>query len=113
MASRIAPGWSDPEYKLGLAFMKKGDRLKAKEHFEKFLSLEPKTERSALVKKALEDLEKKRPPVISWRNLIPMKQNFFLFFDFAFNDVPGTSWRSSPPVPTGQQCSREHFGGKS
>jgi tetratricopeptide (TPR) repeat protein len=58
-ASRLAPGWSDPEYKLGLAFLKKGDGLGAKDHFEKFLRLEPKTARSALVKRELADLIKK------------------------------------------------------
>jgi tetratricopeptide (TPR) repeat protein len=58
-ASRLAPGWSDPEYKLGLAFLKKGDGLRAKDHFEKFLRLEPKTARSALAKKELADLIKK------------------------------------------------------
>jgi tetratricopeptide (TPR) repeat protein len=56
-ASELAPGWSDPEYKLGLAFLKKGDQPSARGHFEKFLRLEPGTARSAEVKKTLADIK--------------------------------------------------------
>ncbi len=55
-AAGFAPSWSDPEYKLGLAYLNKGNRPRARGHFEKFLRLEPDSARSAEVKKILKDL---------------------------------------------------------
>ncbi len=57
-AAKIKPDWSDPYYKLGLVFLNKTDYEKAKESLQKFLKLEPDTERSASVKNILDYLEK-------------------------------------------------------
>ncbi|MGB2763011.1 MAG: tetratricopeptide repeat protein [Candidatus Aminicenantaceae bacterium] len=58
MASQIKSDWSDPYYKLGLVYLNKSDFDKAKENFEKFLTLEPDTERSANVRNILDQLKK-------------------------------------------------------
>lgn len=58
LASKIKPGWSDPYYKLGLVYLNKADFEKAIEALEKFLTLEPDTERSANVKNILNQIKK-------------------------------------------------------
>ncbi len=58
LASKIKPDWSDPYYKLGLVYLNKADFEKAIETLEKFLTLEPNTERSANVKNILTQIKK-------------------------------------------------------
>lgn len=58
LASKIKPDWSDPYYKLGLVYLNKADFEKAIEALEKFLILEPDTERSANVKNILNQIKK-------------------------------------------------------
>ncbi len=58
LASKIKPDWSDPYYKLGLVYLNKADFDKAIEALEKFLTLEPDTERSANVKNILNQIKK-------------------------------------------------------
>ncbi len=62
MAIQSDPGWSDPVYKLGLALIKAGDKVKAAETFRAFLKLEPRTSRAREVRGILKDLEKKCLP---------------------------------------------------
>ncbi|TET70846.1 MAG: tetratricopeptide repeat protein [Candidatus Aminicenantes bacterium] len=57
-ATQIKLDWSDPYYKLGLVFLNKTDYEKAKESLQKFLELEPDTERSANVRNILDYIEK-------------------------------------------------------
>jgi lipopolysaccharide biosynthesis regulator YciM len=59
IAIRLAPSWSDPEYKIALAYLNKKDREKAVAHFSRFLVLEPGTLRSAEVRKALAAMDRK------------------------------------------------------
>lgn len=58
IASQIKPEWPDPYLKLGYVYLNKGDNASAVAKFEKFLSLEPETERSALVKNILSVIKK-------------------------------------------------------
>jgi len=58
LAAQISPYWSDPYYKLGYAYLNKADYEKAKETFQKFLTIEPQGARAAKAKKTLEDIEK-------------------------------------------------------
>ena len=58
MATQIKPDWSDAFYKLGLVYLNKPDYEMAKDCFEKFLALEPETERSESVRNILSQLEK-------------------------------------------------------
>lgn len=58
LASEIKPDWSDSYYKLGLVYLNTGDLAKAAEIFEKFLTLEPDTERAVSVKNILEQIKK-------------------------------------------------------
>lgn len=58
-ACRIAPSWSDPLYRIGLAYVNVRDLEKARAAFTKFLTLEPRTPRAAQVRTSLKDLEKK------------------------------------------------------
>jgi len=58
-ARRIAPSWSDPAYKLGLAYVNVREIDKARDTFAAFLALEPRTARAAQVRALLKDLDKK------------------------------------------------------
>ena len=58
VATQIKPDWAPPYYKLGLVNLNKADYEKAKEHFKKFLELEPNSELAAQAKNILEYLEK-------------------------------------------------------
>lgn len=58
LSTKIKPGWSDPCLKLGYVFLNKGDKEKAIENFQKFLELEPDSERSKTVRGILETLQK-------------------------------------------------------
>lgn len=62
IAVRLDGTWSDPVYKLGLARLRMGEEGKAMDSFRAFLKLEPRTERSKLIRKALKELEKKGLP---------------------------------------------------
>jgi tetratricopeptide (TPR) repeat protein len=59
IASQIKPDWPDPWLKLGYVYLNKGDMEKAVEMFEKFLKLEPETERSALAQNILNAIRKR------------------------------------------------------
>lgn len=59
MAIQIDPGWGDPLFKLGLAYIKAGDKAKAVESFRAFLKLESRSSRAREVRNILKDLEKK------------------------------------------------------
>jgi tetratricopeptide (TPR) repeat protein len=58
MAIQIKPDWPDPYYKVALAYLNKGDNAKAAENLEKFIKLEPETERTAQAKAILEAIKK-------------------------------------------------------
>ena len=58
LAAVIKPDWSEPYYKLGLVYLNKTDNANAIENLEKFLELEPDSERSANVKNIIEYLKK-------------------------------------------------------
>jgi len=58
LSTGIRPDWSDPYLKLGYAFLNKGDKEKAVENFQRFLKLEPDSERSQTVRGILETLQK-------------------------------------------------------
>jgi tetratricopeptide (TPR) repeat protein len=58
LAAKIKPDWPEPYYKLGLVYLNNTEYDKAKENFNKFLTLEPSTERSANVKNILDYLDK-------------------------------------------------------
>ena len=58
LASQIKPDWPDPYYRVALAYLNKGDNAKAAENLEKFIKLEPETERTAQAKAILEAIKK-------------------------------------------------------
>jgi tetratricopeptide (TPR) repeat protein len=58
LASQIKPQWPDPYLKMGYVYLNKGDQASAVVKFEKFLSLEPDTERAARVKNILGMIKK-------------------------------------------------------
>jgi len=58
LAARVAPYWDDPFYKLGYAYLNTAQFEKAREALEKFLTLEPNTERADKVKKDLAAIAK-------------------------------------------------------
>lgn len=58
LASEIKPDWSDSYFKLGLVYLNKADMARAAENFEKFLILEPDTERAVSAKNILEQIKK-------------------------------------------------------
>lgn len=58
LSTRIRPGWSDPYLKLGYVYLNKGNKEKAVANFQKFLELEPDSERSQTVRGILETLQK-------------------------------------------------------
>ncbi len=58
LAAKIRPDWPDPYLKMGYVYLNKGDMSKAVEYFEKFLKLEPNTERSAQVQNIINTIKK-------------------------------------------------------
>jgi tetratricopeptide (TPR) repeat protein len=58
MAIQIKPDWPDPYLRLAYAYLNKGDNPKAVENLEKFIKLEPETERTAQAKAILEAIKK-------------------------------------------------------
>ncbi|GAI52503.1 unnamed protein product, partial [marine sediment metagenome] len=58
LATVIKPDWSEPYYKLGLVYLNKADNANAIENLEKFLELEPDSERSVNVKNIIKYLKK-------------------------------------------------------
>ncbi len=58
LAIKIKPGWSDPYYKLGLAYLNKADYEMARQNLSKVLELEPEGERAAVVKGILDTIDK-------------------------------------------------------
>ncbi|MBE3109609.1 MAG: tetratricopeptide repeat protein [Acidobacteria bacterium] len=58
MAIQIKPDWPDPYFRLAYAYLNKGDNPKAAENLEKFIKLEPETERTAQAKAILEAIKK-------------------------------------------------------
>jgi tetratricopeptide (TPR) repeat protein len=58
MASQIKPDWPDPYLRVAYAYLNKGDNVKAAENLEKFIKLEPETERTAQAKAILEAIKK-------------------------------------------------------
>ena len=59
-SNQIKPDWPDPYYRLAFAYLNKGDNPKAAENLEKFIKLEPETERTAQAKAILEAIKKCR-----------------------------------------------------
>ena len=58
MAIQIKPDWPDPYLRLAYAYLNKGDMAKAAENLEKFLKLEPDSERAAQAKNILATIKK-------------------------------------------------------
>jgi tetratricopeptide (TPR) repeat protein len=58
LAAQIKPDWPDPYLRMGYVYMNKGDNANAIAKFEKFLSLEPDSERAAQVKNILNLIKK-------------------------------------------------------
>ena len=58
LASQIKPDWPDPYLRVAFAYLNKGDNAKAAENLEKFIKLEPETERTAQAKAILEAIKK-------------------------------------------------------
>jgi len=58
MANQIKPEWPDPYLRLAYAYLNKGDMAKAAENLEKFIKLEPETERAAQAKNILATIKK-------------------------------------------------------
>lgn len=58
MAIQIKPDWADPYLRVAFAYLNKGDNVKAAENLEKFIALEPETERTAQAKAILDAIKK-------------------------------------------------------
>jgi tetratricopeptide (TPR) repeat protein len=58
MAIQIKPDWPDPYLRVAYAYLNKGDSAKAAENLEKFIKLEPETERTAQAKSILDAIKK-------------------------------------------------------
>ena len=58
MAIQIKPDWPDPYLRVAYAYLNKGDTAKAAENLEKFIKLEPETERTAQAKGILDAIKK-------------------------------------------------------
>ena len=58
LASQIKPEWPDPYLRVAYAYLNKGDSAKAAENLEKFIKLEPETERTAQAKAILDAIKK-------------------------------------------------------
>lgn len=58
LAAKIKPSWPDAYLKLGYVYLNKGEMAMASQNFEKFLSLEPESERALIVKEILKTIKK-------------------------------------------------------
>jgi len=58
LAAKIKPDWPDPYLKLGYVYLNRADMGKAVEYFDKFLKLEPNTERSSQVQDIIKTIKK-------------------------------------------------------
>jgi tetratricopeptide (TPR) repeat protein len=58
MAIQIKPDWPDPYLRVAYAYVNKGDTPKAVENLEKFIKLEPETERTAQARAFLDAIKK-------------------------------------------------------
>jgi tetratricopeptide (TPR) repeat protein len=58
LAARIKSGWPKPYYKLGFAYLNKGDYAKALESFNKFITLDPENPEIPTVKNIVATIEK-------------------------------------------------------
>jgi len=58
MAIQIKADWPDPYLRLAYAYLNKGDMSKAAENLEKFIKLEPNSERTAQAKNILSSIKK-------------------------------------------------------
>lgn len=58
LAAKIKPDWPDPYLKLGYVYLNKAEMGKAVEYFDKFLKLEPNTERSSQVRNIINTIKK-------------------------------------------------------
>jgi len=58
MAIQIKPDWPDPYLRVAYAYLNKGDSPKAAENLEKFIKLEPGTERTAQAQSILDAIKK-------------------------------------------------------
>lgn len=58
LAAKIKPDWPDPYLRVAYAYLNKGDTAKAAENLEKFIRLEPDTERTAQAKAILDAIKK-------------------------------------------------------
>ena len=58
LASQIKPDWPDPYLRVAYAHLNKGDNVKAAESLEKFIKLEPETERTAQAQAILSAIKK-------------------------------------------------------
>ena len=58
MATQIKPDWPDPYFRVAYAYLNKGDSAKAIENLEKFIKLEPGTERTAQAQGILDAIKK-------------------------------------------------------
>jgi len=58
MAIQIKPDWPDPYLRVAYAYLNKGDSAKAAENLEKFIKLEPETERTAQAQSILGAIKK-------------------------------------------------------
>jgi len=58
LASKIKPDWPSPYLRVAYAYLNKGDNTKAAENLEKFIKLEPGTERTAQAKAVLDAIKK-------------------------------------------------------
>lgn len=58
LAAKIKPDWPDPYLRVAYAYLNKGDTAKAAENLEKFIRLEPDTERTAQAKSILDAIKK-------------------------------------------------------
>jgi tetratricopeptide (TPR) repeat protein len=58
LAIQIKPDWPDPYLRVAYAYLNKGDSVKAAENLEKFIKLEPETERTAQAQAILAAIKK-------------------------------------------------------
>jgi len=58
MAIQIKADWPDPYLRLAYAYLNKGDMSKAADNLEKFIKLEPNSERTAQAKNILDSIKK-------------------------------------------------------
>jgi tetratricopeptide (TPR) repeat protein len=58
LAIQIKPDWPDPYLRVAYAYLNKGDMAKAAENLEKFIKLEPASERTSQAKNILATIRK-------------------------------------------------------